>query len=199
MKTLKLKIKSMNAPILMHDNKAANPMNEYAKAMKELTSKRGKTDENYADIARIEWEAGLYLHDGVVSLPARCLEKTFLLGARKSKLGKQYESGVFLESDWHPLAYAGTKIVADKTKALPNPSLDKFFIEHSDVQMVRVGTNQVPRCRPIFHDWSLECTLLFDPSIIQQADLLRACQDAGRLVGLLEQRPRLGRFTVEVV
>lgn len=198
MKNLKLKVTGI-APLLMHDNKAANPLNSYAKALKSKTCKLKKTDQDYFDIARIEWEAGLYIHDGVVAIPARCIEKCFLLGARKSKLGKQYESGVFLDSDWSELSYRGSKIKASKSDLIPNDGLDKFFEEHSDIQMVKVGTNQVPRCRPTFVEWSFECTLMFDPTIIEEANLLNACQDAGRLIGLLEQRPRLGRFVVEKI
>lgn len=58
--TMKLRLTGI-APLLMHDNKAANPLNPYAKAMKALTGKRKKTDDDLAEIARIEWEAGLYI------------------------------------------------------------------------------------------------------------------------------------------
>ncbi len=198
MNELKLKVTG-TSDILMHDNKAANPLSKYAKALKKLTGTRPKTEEIYMSIARIEWEAGLYFHDNVVAIPARCIEKTFLMGARKSKKGKQYESGVILDEDWCPLNYSGEFINAEKSDKIPNPNLDKFFPLHLDQQMVKVGTSQVLRTRPIFHNWSFTCTLLHDLSIIDEDVLFKACEDAGRLVGLLEQRPRLGRFTIEKI
>jgi hypothetical protein len=198
MKEMKLKITGV-APLLMHDNKGANPLSKYAKGMKKLNGVRGKTPEQYEELARLDWESGLYLHHGTVKMPARCIEKCFLMGARKFKKGKQYESGVFLEEDFCELDYAGTKIKVLDNKEFPTPELDKYYEEHNNIQMVKVGTAQIPRCRPIFHDWSFECTLLFDPSIIDDDTLLDACVTAGRLVGLLEQRPRLGRFTVEAL
>jgi len=198
MKQLKLKVTGV-APILMHDNKGANPLGIYAKVIKKISGKRGKTEDDYGELARVDWESGLYMHDGVVVIPARCVEKCFLLGARKVKKGKQYESGVFLEEDWCELDYDGTKIKVQKTKEFPDKNLDRYFEEHSDVQMVKVGMAQIPRCRPIFHNWSFNVTLLYEPSILEKDDLLKACEDAGKLVGLLEQRPRLGRFVVAEV
>jgi len=65
-------------PLLMHNNNMANPLNAYTQHMKPLTAKRNKTDRDYMEIARVEWEAGLYLHDGVVALPAENIEACFL-------------------------------------------------------------------------------------------------------------------------
>jgi hypothetical protein len=199
MESIKVKLVGLGA-LLIHDNKGANPLSKEAKAMKEQSGKRNKTDSDYAALARMDWEAGLYLHDGVVALPARCIEKTFLNGARKSKNGKQFESGVFLEDDYCPLDYKGLKIkTSNRNGTFPDPELDKFFEAHSWAEMVRVGQQQVLRTRPIFYDWSCICTVLFDNSVLNQRTLLSCMEDAGRLVGLCEKRPRLGRFMVEVV
>jgi len=197
MAQIKLKINGVN-DLLMHDNKGANPLGVYAKASK-ANRKRNRTDDDYEFAARLDWESGLYFQGGMVVMPARCIEKCFLMGARKSKIGKQYESGVFMEDQYSELKYRGTKITAKKSEAIPNPELDKFYEEHRDISMVKVGTSMIPRCRPVFYDWSFECTLNYEPEIINKEDLIKACTDAGRLVGLLEQRPRKGRFTVEVL
>lgn len=197
MENITLKIKGIT-PILMHSNKAANPLSKEAKAMKELQKKRNKTDADYMELARLEWEAGLHLYDGVVALPAINLEKCFLLGARKSKNGKQFESGVFIEEDYCPLDYRGTKINVKMNGHFPNPELDPAFEEHSWAEMVRVSRQQILRTRPIFYDWSCSATVLYDSNIINRRTLLSCIEVAGMLVGLCEKRPRLGRFEVEV-
>ena len=38
-------------------------MNKFAKAMKAITSKRKKTDEDYIELARLEFFGGLYADD----------------------------------------------------------------------------------------------------------------------------------------
>lgn len=183
-------------PLLMHDNKAANPLNPYSKALKHLTSKRKKTDEDLLEIMRLEWEAGLYIHDGGVSIPARCLKACFLNGAKKSKNGKLFSSGVIIKNEWHPLTYKGPQIKANGAKEIPNPDLDKFFEKYHNIDMVRVSGSQVPRCRPIFYEWSLECEINFDTTVLDKRTIVQIVNDAGRLCGLCEKRPELGRFEV---
>lgn len=189
-----------NGALLMHDNRGANPLSKEAKGMKGLQSKKKKTDSDYAFLARMDWEAGLYLHDGIVVLPGQNLEKSLIEGARKSKNGKQFEGGVLLEEDYCPLDYNGAKIkTSNRNGEFPDPQLDKFYAEHSWQEMVKVSRNQVLRTRPIFYGWSCEATILFNDDILNKEVLLDCIRDAGNLVGLCEKRPRLGRFEVEVV
>ncbi|MCP4652596.1 MAG: hypothetical protein GY858_04350 [Candidatus Omnitrophica bacterium] len=198
METIKLRAKG-TAPLLMHSNKSANPLSIYAKTMKPLTSKRNKTDADFAEIARIEWEAGLYLEKGLVVMPGMNIDKCLLLGARKTKDGKKYEMGVFLEEDFCHLSYKGKTISVKKNGVFPNDELDKYYEDFKHQQMVKVGSSQVLRTRPIFHDWSFEFTLMYDENIIDERTILTLAKNAGRMVGLCEIRPRLGRFDIEVV
>lgn len=186
-------------PLLIHNNRAANPLNDYSKAMKSLTAKRNKTDKDYEYIARVEWEAGLYLHDGIVAIPARVVEKTFLNGAKKIKLGTKYSSGAMLRDDYLPLMYAGAKIKidGDYQKEIPNLALDPFYETHKNQEMVRVGKNQVLRTRPIFHDWSLDVAVFYDEGQLNRRAVKEIMEAAGSFVGMCEQRPRMGRFSVE--
>lgn len=77
MKELSFKLVGIT-PLLMHSNKMANPLNSYTQFIKPLMAKRNKTDRDYMEIARIEWEAGLYLSNGEIALPAENLESCFL-------------------------------------------------------------------------------------------------------------------------
>jgi len=199
MESITLKLTGKNQ-LLTHNNTAANPMSIEAKTLKEITSKRAKTDKDFESIARLEWESGLYLNGGVVAIPAINIERSILFGARKTKNGKLVESGVFADDDFCELSYAGTKIQVDPSlHEFPIAELDPFFDEHKDQQMVKIARNQILRTRPVFYDWSLKIKLLFDETIINKSILFEAAQTAGALIGLCEMRPRLGRFTVEEV
>jgi len=198
MKKVSLLVKGI-APLLMHNIQGANPLGKVAQVMKPKTSKRNKTDVDYAEIARLEWEAGLYLYNGEVVMPAKNVEKCLILGARKTKNGKQFESSVFVEKDFMPLKYSGNKIKVSQNGEFPNPEFNQYFEEHRDIDMVRVGKNTVPRCRPIFHNWSFELILMYDDSVIDKRTIIDCVQDAGRLIGLCDRRPRNGRFEVELI
>ena len=196
MNSAEYKLKGLS-PLIMHNNQAANPFNDYCKAMKPITKKRNKTDDDFMEIARLEWEAGLYLHDGVVAMPAANLERCFWDGAKKRKMGKQFKSGAMVQDDFHTLAYQGKRISVKQNGDIPNPNLDEFFQTHKHQTIVRVSNQQVLRTRPIFYEWSMVLTVVFDPQVLDLRSVTETLQDAGRLVGLGDWRPRFGRFEVE--
>lgn len=198
MKELKIRLTG-TSPLMMHNNRGANPLSPWAKIMKPLTAKRNKTDSDYEEIARMEWEVGLYLDDGVVVVPSRCIEKCLWIGAKKSKNGPKVLTGVVIDENSCKLEYSGKQIKADDSGEFPNSMLDAHYDAYKDQRMVKVGTAQVLRTRPIFNDWAVNVTLVYDENTIDKRTLLSCAKDAGRLVGLLEMRPQLGKFTVEVV
>lgn len=198
MNILKLNIVGISA-LLMHNNQAANPLNHYAKALKRLSSKRNKTDDDYRELARLEWEAGLYLEQGKVGIPARCIEAAFWNGAKKTKNGVKFKSGVLVEEDFMFLSHDGPAITASGNGEIPNASLDKYYDKFNYQTLVKVGPQTILRTRPIFQNWSFQVTLLFDPTVIDERTLISIGEDTGRLVGLCDNRPRMGRFMVEKV
>lgn len=199
MQQLSIKITGL-APLLMHDNKMADPLNDYAKTVKPISSKRNKTDKDHEIIGRIEWEAGLYLHNGIVQLPLRVLNACFLKGAKRTRLGPKYSASVFMTQDYYPLEYKGIKIKTNGNKAIPDPALDKFYKHHSYRAMVNVRGSAVPRVRPIFEDWRVEqVTLMYNEEDINREALLGLLQDAGAYIGIGNLRPAWGRFEVEEI
>ena len=46
------------SPLLMHNGALADPLNFWAKKMKEITAKQKKTDADHEEIGRLEWRAG---------------------------------------------------------------------------------------------------------------------------------------------
>jgi hypothetical protein len=176
------------SPLILHNGQTADPTNKFARAMKEISGKRKKTDEDYAELARIEWHAGLYVNsDGKIIIPASCFEASIYDGAKKSKLGKAFKSAVFVDND--ALLDIGKKY--DKATDLWKEE------QYRDCRGVRVNQARVMRTRPIFHTWSFNAVVMFDDEQVNMADVKRALVDAGSKSGIGDYRPRYGRFVVE--
>lgn len=200
----KIKFKLVGeTPLLMHNNRLANPLDKYSQEMSKKSGKRKKTIEDIWELARIEWEGGLYFYDGEVKIPMRVLNKTFERGATKQKNGMLWKSGCFVMDDYCTLSYSGKKIKAKINGDVPNPELDEFFRKHIFQTMVRVGQSTLLRTRPMFSDWSLEVEIMYDPTVINKETVVQCLKDAGRLVGMcdwrVEKGGQYGRFSVEVL
>ncbi|MCP4568401.1 MAG: hypothetical protein GY841_12560 [FCB group bacterium] len=189
--------------LLMHNNRMANPLDKYAQEMGKKSGKRKKTTEDIWELARIEWEGGLYFYDGEIKLPVRVVNKCMERGATKQKNGMLWKTGCFIEEDYCPVRYSGKTISVRMRDEVPNPELDKHFKKYLHQSIVKVGQASILRSRPIFKDWSLEFTALYDGSVINEQALVQAAKDAGRLVGMCDWRPekggQFGRFSVEVI
>jgi len=201
----KLKVKlTGTAPMLMHNGAMANPLDAKVAYMKQFTKKRGKTEKDLKDLARMEWEAGLYLEQGEVVVPSTNIHKCFIDGARVTKNGKGVEAGVRIAATGAVLTYDGLKIKkTSKDDVFPSPELDEAFDQQFKtkgcMQMVTVGQAKTPRCRPIFSNWSCEVNLLYNEDIINKETVISAIKDSGVMKGLGDRRPIYGAFEVEIV
>lgn len=177
------------APLLMHNGRLANPLEPTAKAIKRLTGKRNKTDEDYEELARVE-HAGAFYFDPDVGpyMPGANINRTLLDAARQLKLGKAIERGLFIATDINPLDYDGPR-------TLKGLSADANF-RHTAV--VKVGTSRLPRTRPVFQQWRTEAEGGLDPTQLDLTQLQQIAENAGLYHGLGDWRPRFGRFTVTV-
>jgi hypothetical protein len=175
------------SPLLMHNGQLANPLNPLVKEMKQHTGQRKKTDETYEEISRLEFKAGLYLNEnGDVIIPSEVIESCLVDGAKKSKLGKQFKSAICV-TDAVLLQYGPPKTV-DEMWADPA----KFV----DVRACKVGQARVMRTRPIFRNWGITFEVLYDSEQVNEENILRAVEDAGRQVGMCDFRPKFGRFQI---
>lgn len=187
-KTISFSIRGI-APLLCHNGQLANPLNSFARRMQQLNlaNKKTKTEANFEEIARTEWMGSLYLNaDGVPCVPGLSIESAIVEGARKFKLGKKFQSGVFSECDW-PIRYDGPK------------SIDELWENTAfrDQRMVRVTTSRVLRTRPIFRSWQLDFDVAYLPDIVTRQQIIDVVAAVGRIVGLGDYRPRFGRFEIE--
>lgn len=186
--SVKLRLEG-ESPLLMHNGQLADPLNEIARAMKLVTSKRKKTDDDHAELARLEWLGGLYLNeDERPVLPSSVIEATLCNAAKKRKLGKVALAALMVEED-AVLEYDGP-VTPDE---LWNEGNHRLTVG------VRVQQNRVQRTRPKFDDWAAEVEVTFDPEQINKGDLLDIARIAGENIGIGDWRPKFGRFSVEEV
>ena len=181
---IKVKIVGVS-PLLLHNGQTADPTNKFSRQMKEISGKRKKTDEDYAEMSRIEWFAGLYVnHSKQIILPASLFEASIYDGAKKSKLGKAFKSAVFVYDD----------AILDIGEKYKDPEDLWSQEKYRDVRGVRIGQARVMRTRPILHTWSAEYVISFDDEQVNLSDVQRAINDAGSKCGVGDFRPRFGRF-----
>lgn len=133
----------------------------------------------------LEWQAGLYVENGVVGIPDTVLLGMLIAAAKKIKKGQQAKSGIFVQG-FFPLKYDGS---TDLKKLWEN---EEFRL----TAKVRVGTSSVMRTRPKFDNWSLEFNAEIDDTLINEGDLNEILKIGGKQIGLGDWRPRFGRFEV---
>jgi hypothetical protein len=177
-------------PLLMHNARLSNPLDEVVREIKKVSGKRKKTDGDYEAMARLEHAGGLYWDDELPGpyLPGQNFEKCLVEAARISKRGKDIERGVFVETDVNPLVYDGPRDIDELWK-------DANFLHMASV---KVGTSRVTRTRPQFREWVVAAEGTFDDRVINLQDLRDIATTAGTMIGLGDWRPRYGRFTAKV-
>ncbi len=167
----------------MHNGQMANPLNKWAKLMKQVSSKRAKTDADYEEMARIEFLASLYMAvDGPV-VPANVIDAMLVNAAKKSKEGTLAKSGAFC-LDHARLDYEGPRTANDLWA-------DESF---RHVALVRVGMARVARTRPVFNVWSAIVSVNIEPALVNPTRVDDWMVVAGQQVGIGDWRPQYGRF-----
>lgn len=190
MQSMKLKLTGL-VPLLMHNARLADPLDEHAKALKKVSSIRKKTDEHHEQMAEIEFLGGLYHSESTgYYLPGEMIEACLVNGAKAKKLGTTFRKAMQIIGEELPLLGHGGD--SDPHKLCQNPN---FRLRKSVV----VGQVRVMRTRPIFKNWAVEVELVFDEELLDREDILDAAKYAGQFVSVGTWRPRYGKFTVEEI
>lgn len=184
---LKLRVTGVS-PLLCHNGSLADPMNPTVKEMKKITSKRGKTEADLEELARLEWLGGLYIENGKLVIPSMNIEATFVEGAKKTRMGKQALAGAFCQEN--PV------IIYDGPTDLKELWRDENFRLTVGAKVQRA---RIMRTRPMFKQWALEFVFTFNDEVLNESTVLEIFKTAGELVGFGDWRPKFGRFTVTVV
>jgi len=180
-------------PLVHHNGRLKDPLNEWAKKLSAAAKKKQKSDEDHVHVARIEFEAGMYWDPKLGPyVPTDNLQACIIEGARKRKLGKVFEALVEVvppvDADGYKLEYTGPREV----EALWN---DPAFVLRKDA---KVGQSSVMRTRARFPTgW--RCT--FEVEVLDGGatpeQLRQAIEDAGALIGIGDWTPKYGRFVVD--
>ena len=180
------------SPLLMHNERLADPLDQYARWLAELSKKRSKTERDIEEIGRREFfGAGYWMIDegpdkkvAEPFIPAwnivRCLQEA----GTRHKLGKQVLRGIVPVNEEAHLTFDGPRSAAELWKA------GTFHSRKG----VSVGQRRVMRTRPCFTDWKLETDLEVDLTILDPDVVALLIFEAGRYVGVGDARPRFGRF-----
>ena len=186
MNSIKIKIEGL-AALIQHNAQMVNALNPWTKAMKKITGKQKKTEDDLEEMARIEWMAGVYANPaGNVIVTSDILEAAIRDAAKSCKrgAGKVVQQGVIVEKDM-------ILDFPDKKKTIEDLCL---VPEYTDYRNVRVQQARIIRTRPIFHQWGGEFTVLYQN--IDKSDLVDYIKHAGMSVGICDYRPKYGRFAV---
>jgi hypothetical protein len=201
-KTIRVKLVSTE-PMLIHSCEGVNPLHPITKAIKSITGKRGKTEDDLAELARLEYGQAIYhpdkltilkAHDDMVEtpgqigpyIPAENIEACIREGAKKDRKGKDAQAAILVSPAKVPIEYSGPR---DLKSLIEDPA----FV---DARPVVVNNSKVYRTRPRFNKWALEFDINYLSDVMDEDQVMAALQKAGALKGLGDFRPRYGRFDV---
>lgn len=170
------------SPLLMHNPQLIDPTNHWVKLMKAITGKQKKTEDDHAELLRLEWHGGLFLgSDGLPAVAPANPRRCFAAAATRHKMGKAVERGMFIMTPEIPVIYDGPRTVAGLWD-------DPRF---RSVLPVKVGQARTMRCRPMFFPWRLEFEIEVETTIIDEAMIHTIVEEAGLYEGLGDGR-RIG-------
>ena len=175
-----------DCPMLAHNGQTADPLNKWAKAMKQISGKRKKTDADYEEMARIEFYAGLYMGKEGPIIPARSVDSLIINAAKKNREGPVAKSGVFCVTDAR-LEYEGPR-TAEALWA------DENF-RHA--ALVRIQTARIMRTRAVFKQWAATIQLQIENTVVNPKQVDDWFFIGGTQIGLGDWRPQHGRFTAK--
>ena len=178
------------SPLLMHNGQLANPMNPIVRQMKEITSKHKskKTNADEIELMRLEFMGGLYLAEDIGPfIPCECLEGCIRDAAKINSKGKQVTAGLQVDPDRVRLVYDGPRTAEDLYE-------DKNFVDVRPIKLQKSTT--VMRTRPRFNKWSASFEVMAIEEMLNIQDIRKFLEKAGMFKGLMDYRPKFGRFVV---
>jgi hypothetical protein len=184
--------------LIVHNERLADRLDEFARAISAISKKRNKTEADEEEIGRLEFYGGLYTEPQItgpadlngqrICLPAwnllRCLQE----GATRQKRGKDVLRGVYPLADHVVPEFDGPTGLTERWQ-------DGYWLRKT----VGVQRSRTVRTRALFTDWRFSLPVEVDPNVFDVHTIRVAWRDAGTYVGLAEMRPVFGRFegTVE--
>jgi len=195
---IKVKLNGIS-PMMMHNNQSCNPLNPFAKKMKAITSKRKKTDEDFEELSKIEWEASLYFNPEIGPfVPSINVEGMLRDAAKKLKKGTDVKQSVRVFPFEIPLQYKGPRDM-DGLKKIAFAGEKVNGEDFLDMRSVKVQQSTIMRTRPRFNKWAVEFEIEADDTIFNEDDIIHILKIAGTKICLSDYRPRYGAFEFTIL
>ena len=189
--TLRIECKGVS-PLLMHSDRAADPLSREAQWLSEIAGKRNKTEAETVELARRQFHCSLYLDPaGRPTIPVDNVHSCLYAAAKRRKEGPLFSGSLTVSGV--RFDYEGP----DEPDALWERQ--ETFV---DRRSVRVGASRVIRTRAIFPAWSLTADAEHDPEVADLFHIRQWVEIAGSRIGLGDYRPQrgglFGRFEAKV-
>ena len=180
---------------LMSNGRMVDKLNPYTKALKTMTSKMKRSDEEELDMRKLQFLGSLYMRDDVETENEktpywpRDNVKTLVWKASKTqKCGPKVLQGLIAHDAI--LEYDGPKDAEGLWADTRFRHVKRAVRERKSVMV----------CRPQFREWKTVLALEYDPQKINRDDLVSFVEHAGRYIGLSTWQMRYGMFQIlEVV
>jgi hypothetical protein len=176
-------------PLIMHNGRLSNPLDEYTQAVAAISKKRNKTLEDYRELAQLEMRGGMYeTPGGMLGFPAENVWKSIREGATAYKLGRDVDRALRFDPD----------ICLLHTPEGP-VSCEEYMQRREALYYVPVviSGRRTMRARPkVASGWTAEVGFRLDESVLPLSRLRPCLARAGEYVGVGERRPAYGRYTV---
>lgn len=175
---------SGGSSLVMHNERLADPLDEYTREIAKVSKKRNKTEADHLEIGRLEFLGGMYANGNGPCIPAwnilRCLQD----GGKRHKRGADVLRGIYPLAEHADVIYDGERDPDTMWK------LGGFALRKT----VGIQRSRTMRTRPIFTDWQAELPVEVDPVVFDLDALRNIWREAGVYAGLGEMRPVYGRF-----
>lgn len=192
------------APTLLHNGRLNDPFQPISAMLKEVNSRRQKTEKVIKLVADLEWLGSFYpsepgeaeIHDDVLSFtgfgvpnwPQEALEGMLKEAAAQHKLKQKFRAGVLIQN--RSIIDFGEK------KTIEQIFRDPAYRDYRAVKL-KGKTIGIMRCRPIFHNWKLQVEVQYMEELLNAQQITTVIETAGQRIGLSDYRPETGRFTVQ--
>lgn len=186
--------------LIVQSPRMMDPFDELAIEIQKLMGKRAKdrTEEELRTIWRLQFSGSLFFKKTVGPfIPGANVLASLRDGAKKARKGKKLLSALLIDQMEIPIQYPGPRTIDDLWA-------DPSFRLIKPVKNAGMGAGNVLRCRPIFHQWSLEVPAELDTREMDLSELEEVAASAGRFAGLGSWRPstpkggQYGRYEARV-
>ena len=194
MKNLKCTIVGNNE-IRINNPQSADPLNRYAKAMKEINSihHSKKTDADREKLESISMESKLYFNNDLgVWIPSTWVMAG--IGGVSHELSgvskKVIREGVFMNQDKIKLNYTGM----DKVKKIEDIVLNP---NHKALELHTINKRKIPKGTPKFDNWSFDIDFDFNEEVVTEDQLRVIINKMVTHKGFGDFRPTYGRGQIK--